>query len=464
MNEYAPMDRDQLNGEEQPSSYLEELVGKYSDPAFDRYVDFTHLQIAFAGNEVSALVDVILALGHAENILKRTHSSGVTADDLVRRLAPFLARTNEKQFSRLQRGAKDLGKNWEEQLLAAQEFASKERAQAPVVSLESISNSKMAVYSAYADALRIAEMANNQEDIKALLAELAKAEGLSEAEREFLSVSRSAEQSVSEDDPAGELLREFSSASRESSNRNEVRANLSRGWSVIWGKNFTEADWARGLKAIAESIASENPGPFLAWFSSVIDENFAKIQANLGNVTRRDLERWIVQSLRQKQIIRYGGLRIQAGFATYNRWQRTVHHEPRPKWKWIYGPFGSKTKIPDGVEMHKVEHKIPLPNWHQFYIRYQLVSSGGGGSGGAREYKIWIENPTHNRVYYKLNGDSFHVEPNKTKWHSRRGNSSFNVEFDQSFSSGYQRRGYSLTAGSRNYFSIQGNGLDLYRR
>jgi hypothetical protein len=160
------------------------------------------------------------------------------------------------------------------------------------------------------------------------------------------------------------------SARAEDSNRNEVRASLERdGWSVIWGKNFTEADWARGIQAIEESIVSENPGPFLAWFSSTMDENFVKIQANMQNVTRRDLERWILESLKAKQIIMSNNLRIEAGFATYNRWQRTVHHEPRWRGSLIDG----------GFEMVEVENKIPLPNWHQFYIRYKLVGVPGTG-------------------------------------------------------------------------------------
>jgi hypothetical protein len=154
-------------------------------------------------------------------------------------------------------------------------------------------------------------------------------------------------------------------AQAEDSNRNDVRANLEKdGWSVVYGKNFTEADWARGAMVTGQCFAVGNPGPFLAWFDTVLQENFAKIQSNLPNVARADLERWVFESLQKKSIITYKGLQIDAGIATYNRWQRIV------------------VEVPDGIEYHgihsrikmkKVEKTTPLPNWHQFYVRYKLV-------------------------------------------------------------------------------------------
>lgn len=164
-------------------------------------------------------------------------------------------------------------------------------------------------------------------------------------------------------------------AKAESSNRNEVRAALERdGWHVVWGKNFTEADWARGAKAIAQSVATENPGPFRAWFSGVMDENLAKIQRNVPGLTKRMLKGMIVQSLRAKKIIVYRGLKIHAGFATYDRWQRVVYHEPATVETWWYvGPI--KTKGFKTI-MVKKERRINLPNWHQLYLRIKLNRRG----------------------------------------------------------------------------------------
>jgi len=179
------------------------------------------------------------------------------------------------------------------------------------------------------------------------------------------------------------------SARAEESNRNVVRANLEQGgWSVVWGKNFTEADWVRGLRAIAQSVAEENPGPFLEWFGQTLDENFSKIERNLRSVSRRDLERWILQSLKQKQIINYKGFLIEAGFATYDRWERVVYDEPRSRMEMRREPItGIESEVPV-FYTERVERRTNLPNWHQFYIRYRLVGHQPDQSGGGQEHEV----------------------------------------------------------------------------
>ena len=62
-----------------------------------------------------------------------------------------------------------------------------------------------------------------------------------------------------------------------------------------------------------------------------MNDNLTKIRRNLSDVAMSDLQRWIVQSLKQKTVIQYKGLRLEAGFATYNRWQRIVYDEPRTR-------------------------------------------------------------------------------------------------------------------------------------
>ena len=196
------------------------------------------------------------------------------------------------------------------------------------------------------------------------------------------------------------------------SNRNDVRANLEKDdWSVIYGKNITEADWARATAAIVASIATENPGPFLAWFEATMEENFDKIERNLKDVTRADLKRWIVQSLKDKKIITYKGFKIDAGFATYDRWERVVYDEPRTR----------KIPRPPFVETYfvRVERRTNLPNWHQFYIRYKLVESkpadnGGGGQVVKIEYTIKNNSGRVVRFQMQPSGKSYTLDAGKT--------------------------------------------------
>lgn len=200
------------------------------------------------------------------------------------------------------------------------------------------------------------------------------------------------------------------SAHGDDSNRNEVRANLEKdGWRVVWGKNFTEADWARGTKAIVESVAAENPGPFLAWFEQTLQENFTKIERNLQDVTRADLKRWVLESLKQKRIISYKGLQIEAGFATYDRWQRIVWDEPRTR----------RIPRPPFVEAYfeRVERRDNLPNWHQFYVRYKFIENRptDNSTGTVVKIKYTIKNDSGRVVRFQMkpSGKSYALDPGR---------------------------------------------------
>lgn len=117
----------------------------------------------------------------------------------------------------------------------------------------------------------------------------------------------------------------------ESSNRNKVRSKLSQGWQVVWGHNFTEGDWVEGLGAISTSVAAENPGPFLKWFNGKVEQNWVKINQNFPDISKQFFKQMLVQSLREKKVIFYKNLDLDAGFATYDRWKRVVYHEPRTR-------------------------------------------------------------------------------------------------------------------------------------
>ncbi|MBF0344044.1 MAG: hypothetical protein HQL06_07420 [Nitrospirae bacterium] len=214
------------------------------------------------------------------------------------------------------------------------------------------------------------------------------------------------------------------------SNREEVRRNLEgNGWRVIWGKNFTEKEWYEGTKAIAESIALESPAPFLKWFGDLMEENLVMIQNNMNNVGREEINRWIVQSLNSKRIITYQNLEIQAGFATYDRWDKLIYDEPRTYQCKQDLPFGAGWTWGVCTTTERVEKTINLPNWHQFYIRYKLIGrprgGGGGGNGGGGNTGnplTWtIKNATGQQIWYRFywpdwRHDDTHSLYNGQKW------------------------------------------------
>ena len=250
--------------------------------------------------------------------------------------------------------------------------------------------------------------------------------------------------------------------SAQDSNRNQVRSNLeSNGWRVIWGKNFTEADWLRGSKSIATSIATENPGPFLQWFQRVMVENLNKMAANGARISRQDLERMIVQSLRQKRFITINGMKVEAGFATYNRWKFVSAHVPTGKMERykIKGPFGTWT-YGYRPEMKLVKKKVPLPNWHQFYIRYQIrggqssSSSGQAGPGlSSRQYQakfnaamrdnLYPSNVRIYRVGNSLRYDASFVRTSRKRFVAKHGMNSKTMRANHNQ---YTRQGYRLTS------------------
>lgn len=161
-------------------------------------------------------------------------------------------------------------------------------------------------------------------------------------------------------------------AAAESSNRNQVRSNLQQnGWDVVWGHNFTEGDWVEGTGAIATSVASESPKPFLQWFDYKLEQNIQKLARNSTKLTTSRLKSIVLQSLKSKRIIQNNELQLQAGFATYKRWKRVVYHEPRSYKCKQKLPFGGWTWVPC-TTTKQVEKNVSLPNWHQFYVRYRL--------------------------------------------------------------------------------------------
>jgi hypothetical protein len=160
------------------------------------------------------------------------------------------------------------------------------------------------------------------------------------------------------------LLISHGAAFGESSNRNQVREQIDRdGWRVAWGKNITEADWAQASAAVGISISTGNSAPFLAWFDATLQENVDKITSNLKGLATDELKNLIISSLRGKRPVDWNGFQLEAGIATYDRWQEVIVDVPDG-----FEFRGIKSK----VRMKRITNKVNLPNWHQFYVRYRF--------------------------------------------------------------------------------------------
>lgn len=191
-----------------------------------------------------------------------------------------------------------------------------------------------------------------------------------------------------------------SSAHAVTSNRDEIRRELSQGYNVVWGHNFTEGDWYEGSQAVAASIATDNPGPFMAWFDYKLEQNIVKMQSNLPGVATNVIKDWIRQSLEKKRIITYNGVKIDAGFTTYQRWERVVYHEPQTYRCKINGPFGSWTWGVCTTSVQK-ERRLYLNNHHQFYVRFQLVNDVPSDTNNF--HRVYFENKCDCPVYVGVN-------------------------------------------------------------
>ncbi|GAB4541261.1 MAG: hypothetical protein Tsb0014_33020 [Pleurocapsa sp.] len=185
-------------------------------------------------------------------------------------------------------------------------------------------------------------------------------------------------------------------ANAQDSNRESVRASVSRGnWYLVWGETVNEAEYLKLSAAIAASVACECTSPIQGYFDDYYSRTVAKVKRNAPEVGQRILEDMISQAFDNPGSIRsYRGVEVAAGIATYNRWKRVVYDEPytyKCKWK---GPLGTWTwGVCNG--MKRKEKNVPLPNWHQPYIKLRFTSqknistnNSSSSSSGARRFHV----------------------------------------------------------------------------
>ena len=134
--------------------------------------------------------------------------------------------------------------------------------------------------------------------------------------------------------------------------------------------------------------------------------------------------------------------------------QEASAHRKRSK---IHGPFGSWTWGPDIPHIHP-----PSESSSSSCLSVYTPPA---------EYKV--ENRTGNRVIYYVNNRRYELSSGYHRIHKIGGGSNScnttsttgRIEFDGSYSDGYQRRSYALRKKGKVYFFSRlknGNGIDLY--
>lgn len=175
----------------------------------------------------------------------------------------------------------------------------------------------------------------------------------------------------------------------ESSNRGEVRKNLHRGgWKIAWGRVFAEGDWLEGAGAIVASYYSSNPKPFYLWIKLKVRENYVKIRSQIPGIAEDKLVELFEKSVEEGRIVQYKNMRLDAGFATYNRWK-----------EWTHPSLDTSSWPP---KYKNVTEKTALPNWHQFYIRFKFVrgeESDEPARKAIRRFEARWGEPTYSKRY-----------------------------------------------------------------
>ncbi len=271
------------------------------------------------------------------------------------------------------------------------------------------------------------------------------------------------------------------------SNRGEVRAGISAGgWSVAWGKTIDEGEYARFMLAVASSATCECFTPLNKYFDNLLTENVRKFQSSAKDAGQDAMMNLLAQAFQSRgQVFRNGRLEVQAGIATYQRSKRVVYHEPSTSKKKVSYGFGW-TYVPE-VTMEKKERVIPLPNHHQPYIKFRVVSAPHNSSPHltpsrppvfpsnnsqgfpppqtGRLHEVKIENATSFAVSYQLfrvgiGWESFVIQPGQGNSHTSSA-TDFRIQYDAFFAPGVQNEQHTQRPGYRHAFIQIPNGLRL---
>jgi hypothetical protein len=189
----------------------------------------------------------------------------------------------------------------------------------------------------------------------------------------------------------------------EQTNRNQIRQELEKGgWSTSYGDLINEADYYLFYKAVESTLAciyaSSGSATAACWgiiqlyLTNEARTQIRKIWNNLQNSGRQDLVRiteddifkMIIEMLSGRQpALRIPQIDIDAGLATYERWEEVIYDEPRTyscnqSTEYPCPNFGNPFKMCEGsvpsvcTSSVRMTRTQKYPNNFQPYVRYRV--------------------------------------------------------------------------------------------
>ncbi len=439
-------------------SYVEAILVKYSDPAFDRYVDLGRLPMALAEEDGEMIVDVLLSLAEAERVLQRHHKSGVTADDILTKISAYIVRNaDESTLGRLDRAASEEDREaWKQILTAAKEFASKSRAKVPKVRIDQLSTAEVMRMTATIHAIRMAELQGEATALDVMKGDIEDCEDLSNEEKRYLIGEIDSAKAYGENHPnvglaTSELMREFGSASRGvctkcsglgwyfrgfsrktcdrcggtgqveeggvggftgyKTNKFDLKSQQEHGgWTVAWADDIKETDVLEGVVSVGVSIYLENPAPFYQWIERLINRTINSLVSSAGRTfpnhiysqvrsLAADVIREAIRGRSPRDVMRqYDTVDFKAGAIKYSGANYLLGQVVSTTW-------GMKPYIG---------------------FRWRPLGGGGNAGDGIGDYTavVTIRNPTSNSISYSLTWQTPDlwqqktVHAHSTNWHT----------------------------------------------
>jgi hypothetical protein len=374
-------DSDALSQVEEGETAAADVFERIKDFGFVRYIQVEQLGAAWNDLDAGLMSDLALQLAEGERVLMRNHHSGITSQKLfglARRIA--IEKGDNYCLDRLERASARNG-SLAADLGDAKQVYGRAQAVNPTAMLLAEDASPEQISEVHEAVMQITRLrlAGDEAGLRELNARSNVESGLPAAQAHYL---RQLIQDASEStrgaegaDSMADVLRGLSAANDgNGSNRNEVRARVAAGgWTVMWGVNVNEAEYARFIAAVAAAVASVNPAPIAQYISDYAERTWLKVKAAFPGAVKSAVIGFILRAIKSGgSQTRFGSMGVKAGVATYQRWyhvsarvpdgtERYKIHGPWGTWTWGYRP-----------KFKTIQRKISLPNHHTPYVAFRI--------------------------------------------------------------------------------------------